>query len=74
MPCRSFLSLPATAAHLAAPPHPLCLNPLPHPPLPAAGMQQRQRLRALDRFKADPTAVLVATDVAARGLDVKDVR
>ncbi|EFN53172.1 hypothetical protein CHLNCDRAFT_25981 [Chlorella variabilis] len=39
-----------------------------------AGMQQRQRLRALDRFKADPTAVLVATDVAARGLDVKDVR
>lgn len=39
-----------------------------------AGMQQRQRLRALDRFKSDPTAVLVATDVAARGLDVKDVR
>ena len=36
-------------------------------------MQQRQRLKALDRFKADDTAVLVATDVAARGLDIKAV-
>ena len=35
-----------------------------------ASMQQRQRLKALDRFKADPAGVLVATDVAARGLDV----
>jgi len=35
-----------------------------------ASMQQRQRLKALDRFKADPTGVLVATDVAARGLDI----
>ena len=42
----------------------------PHP----AGMQQRQRLKALDRFKSSEAAVLVATDVAARGLDVKDVR
>ena len=33
-------------------------------------MQQRQRLKALDRFKADPAGVLIATDVAARGLDV----
>ncbi|DBB02933.1 TPA: hypothetical protein ACH3X1_013532 [Trebouxia sp. C0004] len=39
-----------------------------------ASMQQRQRLKALDRFKADPTGVLVATDVAARGLDITDVR
>ncbi|KAL4431591.1 hypothetical protein ABPG77_001433 [Micractinium sp. CCAP 211/92] len=39
-----------------------------------AGMQQRQRLKALDRFRADQNAVLVATDVAARGLDIKDVR
>ena len=46
---------------------------LPAQPL-HAGMQQRQRLRALDRFKADASAVLVATDVAARGLDVRDVR
>lgn len=37
-------------------------------------MQQRARLKALDRFKTDPHAILVATDVAARGLDVKDVR
>lgn len=37
-------------------------------------MQQRARLKALDRFKADPNAIMVATDVAARGLDVKDVR
>ena len=37
-------------------------------------MQQRARLKALDRFKSDPNAILVATDVAARGLDVKDVR
>ena len=35
-----------------------------------ASMQQRQRLKALDRFKADPAGVLVATDVAARGLDI----
>jgi ATP-dependent RNA helicase DDX24/MAK5 len=37
-------------------------------------MQQKQRLKALDRFKAEENSVLVATDVAARGLDVKDVR
>ena len=35
-----------------------------------AGMQQRARLKALDRFKANENAVLVASDVAARGLDV----
>ena len=35
-----------------------------------AGMQQRQRLTALDRFRANPEGVLVATDVAARGLDI----
>lgn len=46
---------------------------LPAQPL-HAGMQQRQRLKALDRFRADANAVLVATDVAARGLDIKDVR
>jgi ATP-dependent RNA helicase DDX24/MAK5 len=39
-----------------------------------AGMQQRARLKALDRFRDDSNAILVATDVAARGLDVKDVR
>ncbi|KAL7420114.1 ATP-dependent RNA helicase [Cryptotrichosporon argae] len=36
-------------------------------------LQQKQRLKNLDRFKRDKTAVLVATDVAARGIDVQDV-
>lgn len=39
-----------------------------------AGMQQRARMKALDKFREDSNAVLVATDVAARGLDVKDVK
>lgn len=34
---------------------------------------QAQREKALDRFKKGLTPVLVATDVAARGVDVKDV-
>jgi len=36
-------------------------------------MQQRARLKALDRFKAQPGCVLLATDVAARGLDIDGV-
>lgn len=36
-------------------------------------MQQRARLKRLDRFKATSNAVLVATDVAGRGLDIKGV-
>ncbi|KAG0232284.1 ATP-dependent RNA helicase [Actinomortierella wolfii] len=35
-----------------------------------AQMQQRQRLKNLDRFKQNPEAVMVASDVAARGLDI----
>ncbi|KAI9320389.1 P-loop containing nucleoside triphosphate hydrolase protein [Dichotomocladium elegans] len=35
-----------------------------------AQMQQRQRLKNLDRFKMNDKAVLVASDVAARGLDI----
>jgi ATP-dependent RNA helicase RhlE len=34
---------------------------------------QAQREKALDRFKRGLTPVLVATDVAARGVDVKDI-
>ncbi|KAH8046465.1 helicase [Aureococcus anophagefferens] len=39
-----------------------------------AAMQQRARLKAVDRFAGDARGVLVATDVAALGLDVKGVR
>ncbi|KAG1053060.1 hypothetical protein G6F43_004834 [Rhizopus delemar] len=38
-----------------------------------AQMQQKQRLKNLDRFKANDKAVLVASDVAARGLDIPSV-
>ena len=38
-----------------------------------ANMQQRARLKSLQRFQAHRTALLVATDVAARGLDVPGV-
>ncbi|XP_003744697.1 ATP-dependent RNA helicase DDX24 [Galendromus occidentalis] len=38
-----------------------------------AEMQQRQRLKHLDRFAATPNSVLIATDVAARGLDIKNI-
>ena len=38
-----------------------------------ASMQQRQRLKHLERYRADVRGVLVATDVAARGLDIPDV-
>lgn len=37
------------------------------------GKTQGQRQRALARFKKDEVKILVATDVAARGIDVKDV-
>eukprot|EP00750_Incisomonas_marina_P004825 INCI13502.10.p1 GENE.INCI13502.10~~INCI13502.10.p1 ORF type:complete len:369 (-),score=74.05 INCI13502.10:170-1276(-) len=38
-----------------------------------ASMQQRQRLKNLDRLRRNPDCVMVATDVAARGLDVPRV-
>ena len=37
------------------------------------GKTQGQRQRALDSFKASKTKILVATDVAARGIDVVDI-
>ncbi len=36
-------------------------------------MEQAERIRELDRFKSGDITVLVASDVAARGLDVKGV-
>ncbi|XP_076382250.1 ATP-dependent RNA helicase DDX24 [Megalopta genalis] len=38
-----------------------------------ANMQQRQRLKNLERFQADKNGLLIATDVAARGLDIPNV-
>lgn len=38
-----------------------------------AKMAQRQRLKNLERFTASPTGLLIATDVAARGLDIPNV-
>ncbi len=37
------------------------------------GKSQGQRQRALDKFKNSHINILVATDVAARGIDVKDI-
>jgi len=37
------------------------------------GMKQNKRSKSLDSLKKQKTEVLVATDVAARGLDIKDV-
>ncbi|KAL2643302.1 hypothetical protein R1flu_010889 [Riccia fluitans] len=39
-----------------------------------AQMQQKQRLKAMDRFRSSQNGILVATDVAARGLDVPGIR
>ncbi|XP_066244892.1 ATP-dependent RNA helicase DDX24 [Euwallacea similis] len=43
-------------------------------PLPLhASMQQRQRLKNLEKFRDDENGVLIATDVAARGLDIPKI-
>ncbi|XP_043492137.1 ATP-dependent RNA helicase DDX24 [Polistes fuscatus] len=43
-------------------------------PLPLhANMQQRQRLKNLERFQDDENGLLIATDVAARGLDIPNI-
>ncbi len=36
-------------------------------------MEQSERIRELDRFKSDEINILIASDVAARGLDIKGV-
>ncbi|CAB0014954.1 unnamed protein product [Nesidiocoris tenuis] len=51
------------------------LTALGRPPLPLhANMQQRQRLKNLDKFKTSDDGILLATDVAARGLDIPAVK
>lgn len=51
------------------------LDLLQRSPLPLhASMQQRQRLKNLDRFKSNPSGLLLATDVAARGLDIQGIQ
>ncbi|EGG09921.1 uncharacterized protein MELLADRAFT_34213, partial [Melampsora larici-populina 98AG31] len=35
-----------------------------------SAMQQRARLKSLDKFKSSPKTILLSTDVAARGLDI----
>jgi len=43
-------------------------------PLPLhAQLHQKQRLKNLDRFAASNTGLLIATDVAARGLDIPNI-
>ncbi|CAH9080118.1 unnamed protein product [Cuscuta europaea] len=39
-----------------------------------AQMQMQARLKAVDRLRSDENGVLIATDVAARGLDIPGVR
>lgn len=36
-------------------------------------MDQKKRLSNLEKFRSKPDSILVATDVAARGLDIKDL-
>ena len=44
------------------------------PALPLhSGMAQKARLRSIERFTQRPGSILVATDVAARGLDIPNV-
>ena len=39
-----------------------------------AQLQQKQRIKALESFVASPVGILVATDVAARGLDLPKIQ
>ncbi|PHJ21490.1 dead deah box helicase domain-containing protein, partial [Cystoisospora suis] len=39
-----------------------------------SNLQQKQRLKRLERFQKAPRGVLVCTDVASRGLDLREVR
>ncbi|XP_063863620.1 ATP-dependent RNA helicase DDX24-like [Scylla paramamosain] len=45
-----------------------------HPQSLHASLQQKQRLKSLERFSKNPEALLLATDVAARGLDIPNIQ
>uniref|UniRef100_A0A914VRU8 ATP-dependent RNA helicase n=1 Tax=Plectus sambesii TaxID=2011161 RepID=A0A914VRU8_9BILA len=51
----------------------VCLNINPQPMVLHAKMHQKQRLKNLERFAETPNSVLLATDVAARGLDIRGI-
>ena len=36
-------------------------------------LEQKQRLKNLERFKSTPSSILLATDIAARGLDIPSI-
>ncbi|KAL4001910.1 DEAD/DEAH box helicase family protein [Acanthocheilonema viteae] len=53
------------------------LKQLQHKPAPLmlhAKMMQKKRLKNLEKFAVEENSVLFATDVAARGLDIRDVQ
>uniref|UniRef100_A0AAF5PQU6 ATP-dependent RNA helicase n=1 Tax=Wuchereria bancrofti TaxID=6293 RepID=A0AAF5PQU6_WUCBA len=53
------------------------LEKLEHKPVPLmlhAKMMQKKRLKNLEKFAMEEDSVLLATDVAARGLDIRDVQ
>ncbi|CAF5072181.1 unnamed protein product, partial [Rotaria socialis] len=37
-------------------------------------MEQKQRLNNLERFSSSENGLLIATDVAARGLDIPNIK
>jgi superfamily II DNA/RNA helicase len=64
-----FAATCATAQRLA-----LMLRALGFPAIPLHGqLSQAKRLAALNKFKAGERSILIATDVAARGLDIPSV-
>lgn len=72
--CRNALLPPtsrpaAAAAACCRPPPPPCANRVP----PPAHALQYEREQSLKDFSSGAVRVLIATDVASRGLDVKDV-